>query len=89
MQCDGAGPLQDFQTITFGEEWQQLTRPTVQQTSMYNTPESNVALDNLVLNTATVASPAPEPETYAMFVAGLAMVGWARRRQRRILSTRQ
>jgi hypothetical protein len=31
----------------------------------------------------TIAAPAPEPETYALMLAGLGLVGWAARRRRR------
>jgi len=39
---------------------------------------------NLTLFARDITTPVPEPETYALFAAGLAFVGWAsRRRQRR------
>ncbi len=87
MQCDGAGPLDDFETFTFGDAWQHLTRLTIRQTDMYDTPESNVALDNLRLSVASVASPAPEPESYAMFLLGSGLIyGASRRKAKRLQS---
>ncbi|RTL00798.1 MAG: PEP-CTERM sorting domain-containing protein, partial [Neisseriaceae bacterium] len=35
-------------------------------------------LDNVALN------PVPEPETWAMLLAGLGVVAWARRRQQKV-----
>ena len=33
-------------------------------------------------SSATIASPVPEPETYALMLAGLGLVGWAARRRK-------
>lgn len=40
------------------------------------------ALDILNASSATVAVPIPEPESYAMFLAGLGLLGWRMRRAR-------
>ena len=40
------------------------------------------AMDNLRVSVDSVAAPVPEPETYALMLAGLAAVGWTARRRR-------
>jgi hypothetical protein len=39
--------------------------------------------DKVVVNVTPMAAPVPEPETYALMLAGLSMVGPVSRRQRR------
>jgi len=41
-QCDGSGPLADFQTVTFGDEWSDLLSVAIQG-------NFGLSLDNLVL----------------------------------------
>lgn len=78
MICDGAGPQNDFQTFGFDGSWDQLTLLTIQQLNMFDTPESNVAIDNLVLRAA------PEPSTYALMLTGIGALGLVGRRRRSI-----
>jgi len=84
MVCDGAGPLADFQTFRFGQEWRQLTSLTIEQLTLRDTPESHVALDNLVLGSSPgTVSPVPEPETYAMWALGLGVILLSARSRRK------
>jgi len=83
MQCDGSGPLDDFETLAFGSEWNSLQSLTIQQVRFSDIPDSNIALDNLVLSAAPIVAPVPEPESYAMLGLGLLGVAWQVRRERR------
>lgn len=58
----------NWNTLTFGAGFTNLASLQWTQTSIY-------VVDNL--NVTAV----PEPETYAMLLAGLGLLGWARRRQ--------
>lgn len=44
--------------------------------------EYNYASLSILANVSAVTAPIPEPETYAMLLAGLALLGWAHRRRR-------
>ena len=61
------GPLQDFQTFYFGQEFSGLTRVEI--------PTFGWSLDNLIVAV-------PEPSTFALLIAG-APVLWVLRRRRR------
>ncbi|MDD5481054.1 PEP-CTERM sorting domain-containing protein [Rhodoferax sp.] len=45
------------------------------------TPTGAAGKDLVIDRVYLVAAPVPEPETYAMLLAGLGVLGWARRRQ--------
>lgn len=47
-------------------------------------PAGKVLIDDLYLGVAVVAPPVPEPESYAMMLAGLGIVGWIVRRRRSV-----
>jgi hypothetical protein len=65
---DGAGPLADFQTFYFDSQFVNLVRVEV--------PTYGWSLDNMVFSDA-----GPEPSTYALQLAGGALV-WTLRRRR-------
>lgn len=86
----GATPVESFSTGAFnGNGWQAshfgpgiqtLMRPFVGNGQFYDaTPQDLAAFDAIGWD---VAAAVPEPETYALMLSGLALVGWsARRRQ--------
>jgi hypothetical protein len=57
---DGTGPLPDFQTFYFGEEFSNLVG--------FDAPSHTYALDNLVFFDVI-----PEPGTWALLVLGVAL----------------
>jgi len=59
-----------LETLTFGEDFKNLTRVTF---SAYGQQVDNV--------TFGIAAAVPEPETYALMLAGLGLVGFAVRRR--------
>jgi hypothetical protein len=79
MICDGAGPQADFQTFTFNGQWNRLTMFSIQQLTMFDTPESNVGIDNIVLRTTRTV---PEPGTGALLALGLGGLVFITRRKR-------
>jgi len=58
---DGIGPLADFQTFQFGQQFASLTRVEI--------PNSGWSLDNLVIRRNT-----PEPGTGALLLVGAVLV---------------
>lgn len=48
------------------------------------TGATSVAMDNLKMYTSHIASPVPEPEQYAMFLGGLALLGWKFKRTKQV-----
>lgn len=52
--------------------------------SISSSADVHTAMDNMALGTVTV--PVPEPEIYAMMVAGLGFLGWAGKRRKRVVA---
>lgn len=73
--ADGPGPLDDFQTITFGAEWQNLAQVMFQAAA--GGGERWYALDNIVTTDAV-----PEPATWVAFITGFGILGAQLRRTR-------
>ncbi len=70
---DGIGGSVDFETFTFGGGWNNLASVTILNTDP-NAVAGAFMVDNI--------SPVPEPETYAMLLAGLGLVGFMARRRK-------
>jgi len=66
---DGTGPLPDFQTFYFDDRFSDLVR--------FEVPDHRFAMDNLVFFDVV-----PEPSSFALLLAGGALV-WTLRRRRR------
>ena len=86
----GASQIESFATGTYnGDGWQashftpdaaNLMRPYLGRGYIQNATEADwAAMDAIGWD---VTTPVPEPETYAMMLAGLGAVGWAARRRR-------
>jgi len=68
--ADGDGPLSDFETFVFDQQWNSLTAFSIVSNHQYLNP----GLDNVVLQTI------PEPSMPALLGVGLAGLAFARRR---------
>lgn len=69
-----------------GAAFQGLTSATTFRVYTVNGSEESAAYDNLSLSGSALslaAAPVPEPETYAMLLAGLGVLGFAKRRKQR------
>jgi hypothetical protein len=75
---DGSGPLNDFQTINFSSDWQNLSSVKFQASA--GGGERWYALDNIVTVEAV-----PEPTTWTMLASGCAIFGFFFRSGRRRL----
>ena len=86
----GATSIEKFSTGTnYGDGWQashfgpgvqNLMRPFVGDGEFYDASAADLAAFDAI--GWDVATPVPEPETYALMLAGLGVVGWAARRRR-------
>jgi len=70
--ADGSGVINDFQSVSFDNSWVNLSSVTFSATA--GTDDRWFALDNIVVNAASV----PEPSTLAIFALG--MMGLVSRR---------
>lgn len=50
-------------------------------TFRFNAGDEDIALDNVLVSGTEVVNSVPEPQTYALFLAGLALLGFASRRR--------
>jgi hypothetical protein len=53
------------------------------QFAFFNNSQANVVYSSFTQTGGDPVTPVPEPETYALMLAGLGMLGWASRRRRR------
>lgn len=81
----GTSNLQSFSADLSGAAFQNLTSSTTFRVYTTDAFDESAVYDNLALagSVVPISAPVPEPETYALMLAGLGVLGWARRRQQR------
>ena len=81
----GTSNLQSFSADLSGAAFQNLTGSTTFRIYTTEAVDESAVYDDLTLagSVVPISAPVPEPETYALMLAGLGVLGWARRRQQR------
>lgn len=72
-----------YQASHFGTNAVNLMRPFVGNGQFYDATAADLAAFDAIGWDVNVAAAVPEPETYALMLAGLGIVGWASRRRAR------